>query len=40
MSIAFLMVFGGLVLVIAGYKNVSVLEALRGNFEVPKAGAK
>ena len=36
MSIAFLLVFGGFILVIAGVKNVSVLEAARGNFDVPK----
>lgn len=39
MSIAFLMVFLGLVLLIAGYKNVSVSAALRGNFEVAKPDA-
>ena len=36
MSIAFLIVFAGFILIIAGIKNVSVLEALRGNFDVPK----
>ena len=36
MSIAFLMLFAGFILIIAGIKNVSVLEALRGNFDVPK----
>lgn len=39
MSIAFGLVFLGFVLVIAGVKNVSFLEALRGNFDVPKGGA-
>ena len=37
MSVAWLMLFGGLCLVIAGWKNVSFLEALRGNFDVPKS---
>ena len=36
MSVAFLILFVGFILVIAGIKNVSVLEALRGNFDVPK----
>jgi hypothetical protein len=36
-SVAWLMLFGGLCLVIAGWKNVSFLEALRGNFDVPKS---
>ncbi len=36
MTVAWLMVFGGFILVVAGYKNVSVLEALRGNFSAPK----
>ena len=39
MSIAFLLVFGGFCLVVAGWKNVSFLEALRGNFDVPKSGS-
>lgn len=39
MSVPMLMLFVGLVLVIAGYKNVSVVEALRGNFDVPKKAA-
>lgn len=39
MSVAFFLVFGGFCLVIAGVKNVSFLEALRGNFDVPKGGA-
>lgn len=38
MTVAWLMLFGGFILVIAGWKNISVLEALRGNFDVPKAG--
>jgi hypothetical protein len=37
-SVAWLMIFGGFVLAVAGYKNVAVLEALRGNFDVPKGG--
>ena len=37
MSVAWLMLFGGFVLVVAGVKNVSVLEALRGNFDVAKS---
>lgn len=36
MSIAVAMLFLGLILVIAGIKNVSVKDALRGNFDVPK----
>ena len=36
MSIAFLLLFAGFILVLAGVKNVSFLEALRGNFDVPK----
>ena len=37
MSVAFPMLFAGFILVIAGVKNVSVLEALRGNFDLPKS---
>ncbi len=39
MSVAVGMIFAGFLLVVAGYKNISFLEALRGNFDVPKAGA-
>jgi len=35
-SIAWIMLFGGLCLVIAGWKNVAFLEVLRGNFDVAK----
>lgn len=40
MTVAWLMLFGGFCLVIAGWKDVSFLEVLRGNFDVakPKAG--
>jgi hypothetical protein len=37
-TIAWLMLFGGFCLVIAGWKNVAFLEVLRGNFDVPKKG--
>lgn len=33
-----LMIFAGFLLAVAGLKNVSFLEALRGNFDIPKAG--
>ena len=36
MSVAFLMLFAGFVLVIAGWDNISVRDALRGNFDTPK----
>ncbi len=36
MSVAWLMLFGGFCLAIAGYKDVAFLEVLRGNFDVPK----
>lgn len=36
MSVAFILIFLGFIGVIAGVKNVSYLEALRGNFDVPK----
>ena len=36
MSLSFALIFGGFILIVAGIKNVSVLEALRGNFDVPK----
>jgi hypothetical protein len=35
-SVAWLMLFGGLCLVVAGWKDVALLEVLRGNFDVPK----
>ena len=37
MTVAWLMLFGGFCLVVAGWKDVAVLEVLRGNFNVPKA---
>lgn len=39
MSVTFLLIFAGFLLVVAGWKNVSFLEALRGNFDVPKGQA-
>lgn len=36
MTVAWLMLFGGFCLVVAGWKNVAVLEVLRGNFDVAK----
>lgn len=36
MTVAWLLLFGGFCLAIAGWKNVAVLEVLRGNFNVPK----
>jgi hypothetical protein len=36
-TVAWLMLFGGFIIVVAGWKNISVMEALRGNFDVPKA---
>ena len=38
MTIAWVLLFGGFCLVVAGWKNVSFLEVLRGNFDVPKKG--
>ena len=35
MSIALLMVFAGFLLIVAGIKDVSFWEAVRGNFDVP-----
>jgi hypothetical protein len=35
-TVAWLMLFGGFCLAVAGWKNVSVLEVLRGHFDVPK----
>ena len=40
MSIAFLMIFAGFVLVYAGVTNTGVLEVARGNFDVPKKPVK
>ena len=40
MSVAFLMIFAGFILVVAGVKNIAVLEALRGNFDEPKKPLK
>ena len=39
MSVAFLMLFGGFILVVAGWDNISVMDALRGNFDTPKPKA-
>lgn len=39
MSVAFLMLFAGFVLIIAGWDNLSVWDALRGRFDVPKPPA-
>lgn len=39
MTISFLFVFAGFLLIVAGVKNVSFLEALRGNFDIPKPAA-
>lgn len=39
MSVTFLILFAGFILMIAGLKNVSFLEAFRGNFDVPKTQA-
>ena len=39
MSVAFLMLFAGFILVIAGWDNLSVFDALRGNFDKPKPAA-
>lgn len=39
MNVAFLMLFVGFVLVIAGWDNISVFDALRGNFDQPKPKA-
>ena len=36
MSVAFLMLFVGFVLVVAGWDNISVWDALRGHFDVAK----
>jgi len=38
--VAWLLLFGGFCLVVAGYKDVAFLEVLRGNFDVPKGGGK
>ena len=35
MSIAWLMLFGGSILVVAGWKNLSVSAASRGDFTTP-----
>ena len=39
MSVTFLILFAGFLLAVAGLKNVSFLEAVRGNFDVPKGAA-
>lgn len=39
MSVAFLMLFAGFILVIAGWDNLSVWDALRGRFDQPKPAA-
>lgn len=36
MTVAWLMLFGGFCLVVAGWKDTAVLEVLRGRFDVPK----
>ena len=36
MSLVFAVLFLGLILLIAGLKNVSLRDALLGNFDVPK----
>lgn len=36
MSVAWLMIFGGFVLAVAGWKDASPLEVARGNFDVPQ----